>query len=418
MSRRNGAISMILTVFMLSAGTATRGQQISDSVYWVSFTDKQNIEYRIDQPQEFLSQRSVNRRAWQGLGVDAYDLPVTPSYLEEIRQMGVRIRHVSNWLNGFAMITTDSSLFEAVLEKPFTDTIAWEPDTDEVYIPPKPSGERFEPPAEQPPGFAYGVAAEQVTMLNMQILHEMGYTGRGVWIGVLDGGFRNVDSLPSFYSMLQEERLLGTRNYVNDLHVFRESSVHGMYVLSIMAGEWDQNLVGTAPHASYLLCMTENPRYETRIEEIKTVYAKCGSLEEEAKVEGSSMVLMTLEDGALANLWSSFQVPSPSFPRAQFSTRIIGEKGLIDLDAYGELRVAIGGEWRLVESQEPIDWQGKGFLDPVRLESYARQCQEFIDAVRNQEPPSVTAWDGRQAVAAALAAYASSASGKEVVLST
>jgi predicted dehydrogenase len=150
--------------------------------------------------------------------------------------------------------------------------------------------------------------------------------------------------------------------------------------------------------------------------EIKTVYAKCGSLEPEVRVEGSSMVLMTLTDGTVASLWSSFQVPKPSFPRAQFSTRIIGEKGLIDLDAYGELRITVDGQWQVAETQEPIDWQGKGFLDPVRLESYILQCQDFIDAASAGRPPQVVGWDGRQAVAAALAAYQSSETAGEVSL--
>ncbi len=150
--------------------------------------------------------------------------------------------------------------------------------------------------------------------------------------------------------------------------------------------------------------------------EIKTVYAKCGSLEPDAKVEGTSMLLMTLTDGTCASFWCSYQLPKPSFPRSQFSTWIIGEKGMMDLDAYGELRVATGGEWKVVETQAPIDWQGKGFLDPVRLESYTLQCQDFIDAVADKRPPAVTGWDGRQAVAAALGAYESSKTGKEIKL--
>ncbi len=128
------------------------------------------------------------------------------------------------------------------------------------------------------------------------------------------------------------------------------------------------------------------------------------------------MVLMTLTDGTVASLWASFQVPQPSFPRAQFSTRIIGEKGLIDLDAYGELRTTVEGVWQVAEVQEPIDWQGKGFLDPVRLESYTLQCQDFIDAIHEGRPPQVVGWDGRQAVAAALASYQSSETSSEVVL--
>lgn len=151
-------------------------------------------------------------------------------------------------------------------------------------------------------------------------------------------------------------------------------------------------------------------------QEIKTVYAKCTSIEG-AKIEGSSMVLMSLTDGTAASLWSSFELAKPSFPRTQCAAWIIGEKGLIDLDAYGELRVATDGEWKVVETQEPIDWAGKGFLDPVRLESYTLQCQRFIDAILEGQEPPVTGRDGRQAVAAALAAYESSKTGKEIVLS-
>jgi len=152
-------------------------------------------------------------------------------------------------------------------------------------------------------------------------------------------------------------------------------------------------------------------------QEIRTVYAKCTSLEG-AQIEGSSMVLMSLADGAAASLWSSFELPKPSFPRTQCGAWIVGEKGLIDLDAYGELRIATDGEWQVVETQAPIDWAGKGFLDPVRLESYTLQCQRFIDAIVEGREPSVTGWDGRQAVAAALAAYESSKTGSQIVLSS
>jgi len=258
---------MLLWISVASA------QQIADSVYWVYFTDKNGNGYQIDQPEEFLSERSVNRRAWQGLGTDHRDLPVTAAYLEELKGMGVEIRHVSKWLNGIAMIHVDTQLFEQVLARPFTDTVAWEPETDDLYFPPLPSGRRFEPPLTTSPEYDYGVATEQITMLRMDMLHDLGYTGEGVWIAVLDAGFKNVDSLPSFEPMIREGRLLGTRNFVNDIPLFRKSSTHGMYVLSIMGAEWDGFMVGTAPHASYILCMTENPVQETRIEEIAWIEA-------------------------------------------------------------------------------------------------------------------------------------------------
>jgi len=148
--------------------------------------------------------------------------------------------------------------------------------------------------------------------------------------------------------------------------------------------------------------------------EYATVYAKSSSFDPEAKVEATSMALMTLTSGATVTLWSSGELPPPSFPRREFSAMIVGDRGLMDLDAYGELLINVSGKWEAVEKQPPVDWAGKGFLDPVRLQSFTRHAQGFIDAIRENRRPPVTGYDGRQAVAAALAAYESARTGREI----
>ena len=75
-----------------------------------------------------------------------------------------------------------------------------------------------------------------------------------------------------------------------------------------------------------------------------------------------------------------------------------------------------GGDWEMIAEQDPIDWRGKGALDPVRLESYALHLNDFVDGILEGRPPTITGWDGRQAVAAALAAYESNETGKEIRL--
>ncbi len=149
--------------------------------------------------------------------------------------------------------------------------------------------------------------------------------------------------------------------------------------------------------------------------EITTVFAKCLPLQG-SQVEGSSMLLLTLSNGATAMLWCSADVPPPGFPSTQFSSWIIAERGLLDLDAYGELRVTRQGRWEVAETQAPIDWAGKGSLDPVRLESFARHCNDFFAALLEARPCPISGWDGRQAVAAALAAYESARTGCEIRL--
>ncbi|RPI43624.1 MAG: serine protease, partial [Bacteroidetes bacterium] len=263
---------LAISVCLISL-SGSMGQPIADSVYWIYFTDKNDNGYRIDQPLDFLSPRSVDRRAWQGLGIDATDLPVTRAYVEEIRSMGIEVRHISRWLNGIAIVKASRGQFDAVMAKEFTDTVPWRPDPGLTWSPPAPAGARFSEPLEAPPGFLYGVAHEQVSQVRTDILHGFGYTGKGVWIGVLDAGFYNVDSLPAFTPMIAEDRLLGARNYVDASPVFRNTSTHGMYVLSIIGGLWNGFMVGTAPQASFLLLMTEDTGQETRIEEIAWIEA-------------------------------------------------------------------------------------------------------------------------------------------------
>jgi subtilisin family serine protease len=264
-------IRLLIGFVLISLGLSA--QEIADGVYWVYFTDKDGTGYSIAQPGEFLSERSVNRRALQDLAIDHHDRPVNQDYVQEIRDMGIEVTYISRWLNGIAMTSMDAGTFQEVMELSYTDTVPWFPQSNDLFFPQPSGAPRFEAPLDSPPGYDYGIATEQVSMLRTNLLHERGYTGKGVWIAVLDGGFRNVDSLASFEKMISEGRILETRNYVNDLPVFRLSSSHGMNVLSTMGGEWNGYMVGTAPHASYLLCTTEDEMRETRLEEIAWIEA-------------------------------------------------------------------------------------------------------------------------------------------------
>jgi predicted dehydrogenase len=150
--------------------------------------------------------------------------------------------------------------------------------------------------------------------------------------------------------------------------------------------------------------------------EVRSVFAKCRSLTG-APVEATSDVLLTMDDGMVHYVFCSFELQKPGFPRSEAGIRIACEKGLVDVDAYKETRISIeGAAWQTLVTQPPIDWASKGFLDPVRLQTYRDLLQDLVDAVIEGRPPKVTGWDGRQAVAAALAAYESSRTGKEVFL--
>ena len=93
----------------------------------------------------------------------------------------------------------------------------------------------------------YGFARGQIEMLNGHLLHEKGHTGTGIRIAVIDAGYEGFLQSPAFDSLRNSPRLLGTFNYLtNDTNVFSGWGSHGTSVLSIMAANLPDTLVGTA----------------------------------------------------------------------------------------------------------------------------------------------------------------------------
>lgn len=150
--------------------------------------------------------------------------------------------------------------------------------------------------------------------------------------------------------------------------------------------------------------------------EVVKVFAKVRAFDPAYEVDSTADLILTLDDGIVCTIFCSFEAPAPGIPRTGGATQVVLERGLIDADWYGELRVSEnGGDWEVRATQEKIDWQGQGFLDPVRLKTYAQTLQKHVDGIHNGDPNG-TGWDGRQAVAIAQAAYESSRTGTEVTL--
>jgi len=152
--------------------------------------------------------------------------------------------------------------------------------------------------------------------------------------------------------------------------------------------------------------------------EPESVFARSMAYTPASPIEMSTMALFTFPRGTMGTFWCEWECPPPGFPRSASAARIMGERGLLDLDAYGQLRLGNAAGWTVVCEQALIDWRGQGSLDPVRMAAYQAQGQEFVDSIREGRPPSVTGRDGRACVRMALAAYKSSQTGQPVALQT
>lgn len=258
---------LLLAVF-LSTGLKLHAQKADSTYkyYWVSFTDKADSPYQADKPEAFLSGRALARREKWNIPVTEQDFPPNPRYLDSLKEQGATVHHQSRWLNAATILIPEEGILE-VAGLPFVEKV-------EYVGFPYPERERRKPNikidsllTKRMDGQYYGYATRQIQWLNGDTLHHLGFTGSGILLAVLDGGFIGVDESPFFDSLQADGRLLLARDFVDGDQEAYESSTHGTRVLSTMGANVPGVMVGTAPGATYACIKTEDTRGEYRIEE-------------------------------------------------------------------------------------------------------------------------------------------------------
>jgi predicted dehydrogenase len=151
--------------------------------------------------------------------------------------------------------------------------------------------------------------------------------------------------------------------------------------------------------------------------EVVSAVGHCRTFRARQEPENTTMGLLTFSNGAVASLWATSACPSPSFPGLAFRAFLMGETGIMDMDAYAALRVAEAGAWRVAAEQPPVNTEhaATAFQLP-RMGAYIAQLAAFTDATLDATPPPVSGADGRAGVAAALALLESSRTGQVVPL--
>lgn len=236
--------------------------------YFVYFTDKSgdSYPYSISNPDAFLTQRAIDRREKQEISITEEDLPVSPSYVQGLRDTGIEVFFTSRWMNG-ALVNADTTLLAEMSQLAFVDSVAWIADTTRLSfnksMPSNP--ETFEPPVS-----VGGNSDIQLIMLGADKMHEDNIKGQGMRIAVLDNGFTGVNQYTPFQHLWEDGRIVATKDFVeNSGNVFQFGD-HGTSVFSIIASNFtssEGDLIGIAPEAEYILCVTEEGGSEDRVEE-------------------------------------------------------------------------------------------------------------------------------------------------------
>ena len=182
---------LVLAALILTTAVGASAQFTSTDTlkYRISLTDKAATTYSIQQPEEFLSRKSIDRRLRQKLAIDSTDLPVCKKYVDAIRKKGVHVLVTGKWDNFVTVSCNDSMLIDEIAKLPFVRSTekVWQGKVSAVT---KRDSLINDP---QRSDSLYGPAITQIEMSRANLLHDAGFKGQGMTIAVIDAGQNRSD---------------------------------------------------------------------------------------------------------------------------------------------------------------------------------------------------------------------------------
>ena len=311
--------------------------QTAPGKYWIQFTDKDNSPYSTSHPEGFLSAECIQRREKFDIPFDAKDIPVKDEYIEAVLSLGdCVVANRSKWFNAITIYTTDTLLIESIAALPFVSetrsvSVVYQGDKEKFCLTPYRENKSIEDYDENNSSH-YGPSFRQIEMLNGQVMHELGFTGKGIRIALLDAGWHMTDVLPAFDRLRSNGQLMGVRDFVNGGNSVYNMSNHGSYVLSLMAGFIPDSLIGTAPDALYWLFRTEDAPSEYVVEEDNWVAAAevCDSLG--IDIINSSLGYSLFDDSLINHTYADMDGNST---RISIAADIAAAKGILVVNSAG-----------------------------------------------------------------------------------
>ncbi|MFK8165028.1 MAG: S8 family serine peptidase [Lewinella sp.] len=268
---------LLLLAFLLPLTNINAQKKTEETgMYLVTFKDKKDTPFTIEDPAAFLSERALLRRAAHNSEVTELDLPLSPVYLNRVADTGAKLWLKSKWMNGVVVSAAGPQVkslrkLKFVTEVQLVAPVQYE---RESLLPIIPNLERPAPVVESVPVEKkfYGFGWKNISGMKGDSLHNWGFRGKGVLVGVFDGGFPNVN-YKDFLGYDDKATIPANYDVVEQDDTALDGSTHGATVLSTMAAHHPFFFIGTAPEARYVLFKTENGRGEHRLEEINYAVA-------------------------------------------------------------------------------------------------------------------------------------------------
>jgi hypothetical protein len=182
---------------------------------WVFFSDKGlNKEIAKMQPENYLGEKSLQRRAKlldKDALIDTTDYPIFPEYVNLLKNYGFLLRQKSKWFNGVSGFL-NAGMVKVVSSLPYVKQV----DLVEKYrsnIGGLSKSVVLSNTTLKKDIYSlnYGSSFTQLQQINVPAVHALGYSGKGVTIGVFDAGFSNLA-----HEVFSKMNILAKWDFVNN----------------------------------------------------------------------------------------------------------------------------------------------------------------------------------------------------------
>lgn len=247
----------------------------SKILVWIYFKDKDNNLKDIkNNPNIYFSQKAISRRFKNIRDLSSpfnyTDLPVSKSNLIILRNLGIKVKQKSKWLNAVSSYINKSQIIALkrlnVIDK-ITEVRKFKKNRDVQYQQNEINVKKLKKTDIVSHSNDYGSSLTQNEVINTAAVHDLGYTGKGILICLMDAGFDHLT-----HEAFSHINILNTWDFVNnDSDVENGSDAgdgsHGTATLSLIGGYKEGKIIGTAFGANFILAKTENTDSETPLEE-------------------------------------------------------------------------------------------------------------------------------------------------------
>lgn len=258
---------LILWILLVLYCIDVNSQSHFPGYFSINFSDKNLTIYSIQHPENFLSPKSIERKNRHGIEINQDDFPVNSWYIDSLISKNLKVIYTSRWMNSVLVEVKDSMDLEEVLKLDFVSQYKYLGPFDVSNKNIAENNDFDDEKKINRKKIQSGLAYQQLELIGVRALQQLGFMGEGITIALMDAGFSGLDKMKAFEEIFEQNRILGTYDFVKQSSGVYAESTHGTYCFSTIAGNIKDKYLGSAPSAFFYLFRTEITSSEYPVEE-------------------------------------------------------------------------------------------------------------------------------------------------------